>query len=278
MIEEPALPPRWSPTRRSLAVLLLAVAAVLSAACGSSSAGSAQPASVSPVPTWLSPPTSAVLPTAAAPTAAGEPASTTGPPLTVGSSAGTSPSTVADPVRHVFPAAGKRASYGADHHDYPATDIFAACGSAAVSPVDGVIVHWRAEDPYDPAADNPAYRGGRSAAVLGDDGVRYYLSHFESTEPGLGVGSRVDAGDRLGAVGRSGNAENVDCHMHFGLSPDCPAQEWAVRRGVIWPAPYLDEWRNARNISPAGEIRAWTAAHPTACADAAAEPTAADAG
>ena len=181
-------------------------------------------------------------------------------------------------MRHVFPAAGKPASYGTTHHDYPATDIFAACGSAAVSPVDGVIVHWRTDDPYDAAVDNPAFRGGRSAAVLGDDGVRYYLSHFESLEPGLGVGSRVDAGDRLGAVGRSGNAENVDCHIHFGLSPDCPAREWSVRRGVIWPAPYLDDWRDARNTSPADEIRAWAAAHPTACADAAAEPTAADAG
>ena len=185
---------------------------------------------------------------------------------------------MADTVRHVFAAAGKPASYGTDHHDYPATDIFAACGSAAVSPVDGVIVHWRADDPYEAAADNPAYRGGRSAAILGDDGVRYYLSHFESMEPGLGVGSRVDAGDRLAAVGRSGNAEKVDCHIHFGLSPDCPAREWSVRRGVIWPAPYLDDWRNARNTSPADEIRAWAAAHPTACADAAAEPTATDAG
>ena len=77
---------------------------------------------------------------------------------------------------------------------------------------------------------------------------------------------------------KNGNAEKVDCHIHFGLSPDCPAREWTVRRGVIWPAPYLDDWRNARNTSPADEIRAWAAAHPTACADAAADPTAADAG
>lgn len=284
MIEEPALPLRPPPTRPGRGVLtLLAVAALVSAGCGpslSSSAGSAQPASISPVaasePATASTGASVAPATNAAPA---EPASTTGPAPTTGASGGAPPSaTVADTVRHVFPAAGKPASYGPDHHDYPATDIFAACGSAAVSPVDGVIVHWRADDLYEPAADNPAYRGGRSAAVLGDDGVRYYLSHFESLEPGLGVGSRVDAGDRLGAVGRSGNADNVDCHIHFGLSPDCPTREWGVRRGVIWPAPYLDDWRNARNTSPADEIRAWAAAHPTACADAAADPTAADAG
>ncbi|MEZ5409180.1 MAG: peptidoglycan DD-metalloendopeptidase family protein [Acidimicrobiales bacterium] len=288
MNDEPSPPPCRPIPRRLLAVVALAVAAAgcaspsSSSSSSSSAAGSAEPVSVSPVPTS----TPAPAPSAAeastpvdAPPVTGQPASTAGPPPTAGSSPGSSPSAGApDPVRRVFPAAGKPASYGADHHDYPATDIFAACGSAAVSPVDGVIVHWRADDPYDPAADNPAYRGGRSAAVLGDDGVRYYLSHFESMEPGLGVGSRVDAGDRLGAVGRSGNAEKVDCHIHFGLSPDCPAREWAVRRGVIWPAPYLDDWRNARNTSPADEIRAWAAAHPTACTDAAADPTAADAG
>ncbi len=255
--EELVVPHRWPSARRALqwAVLVLTLASGVLTGCASSS--SAAPPAV---------------PETAVPTAA--------PTSTVGTSTVPSPAsaTAAGPVRHVFPAAGKPASYGTDHHDYPATDIFAACGSAAVSPVDGVIVHWRADDPYEAAADNPAYRGGRSAAVLGDDGVRYYLSHFESVEPGLGVGSRVDAGDRLGTVGRSGNAAAVDCHIHFGLSPDCPAREWSVRRGVIWPAPYLDDWRNARNTSPADEIRAWAAAHPTACADAAAEPTAADAG
>lgn len=277
MNEEPAPPPRRQPGARrpwALPALVAVAAAVVTAGCGSSptSAGSTEPVRSSPAPTSVaaSEPASTAAP-------ASQPASTTAT-ASAGIPTSATPSTVPDTVRHVFPAAGKPASYGPDHHDYPATDIFAACGSAAVSPVDGVIVHWRADDLYDPAADNPAYRGGRSAAILGDDGVRYYLSHFESMEPGLGVGSRVDAGDRLGAVGRSGNAADVDCHIHFGLSPDCPAREWTVRRGVIWPAPYLDDWRNARNTSPADEIRAWAAAHPTACADAAADPAAADAG
>lgn len=286
--EEPAILRRWTPGRfrrpSSALLLAMAMAGGVLAGCGSSSgpAGSASPATGG---SSASSTTAAEPSTAVSPTSAGDTASTaspiTGPPSTAGSSTVSSPpssTAVPDTVRHVFPAAGKPASYGPTHHDYPATDIFAACGSAAVSPVDGLIVHWRPEDPYDAAADNPAFRGGRSAAILGDDGVRYYLSHFESLEPGLGVGSRVDAGDRLGAVGRSGNAENVDCHIHFGLSPDCPAREWSVRRGVIWPAPYLDDWRNARNTSPVDEIRTWAAAHPTACADAAGDPTAADAG
>ncbi len=173
-------------------------------------------------------------------------------------------------------AAGWIASWVNDHHDYPAVDIFASCGAPAVSPVTGVIVHVRRDDLYVRSADNPARRGGRSLAVKGDDGVRYYMSHVASIDAGVAVGQRVVAGQRLAVVGESGDAGA--CHIHFGLSPDCPRQEWSVRRGVIWPQPYLDAWKAGRSRSPAAEIAAWSAAHPTACADAAADPFAPDAG
>lgn len=236
--------------------------------------------------------------TTAAPAGSGGPSSTAAPVATVPAGVGTSGSTAAPPtspppatvptapttptapsgVRHVFPTTARPASYGDTHHDYPATDIFAACGSVAVAPVGGVIVHRRTTDTWDPATDNPALRGGLSIAVRGDDGVRYYLSHFSSLEPGLAVGSRVEAGQPLARVGRTGNARSVPCHIHFGLSPDCPAPEWSARRGVIPPKPYLDAWRAGREASPAAGIATWSAAHPTACTDAAADPHAAEAG
>lgn len=180
-------------------------------------------------------------------------------------------------VARVVPVAkGWTASWVFDHHDYPAVDIFASCGAPAVAPVTGVVAHVRRDDLYVRGNDNPARRGGRSIAVLGDDGVRYYMSHFASIDPGVEVGLRVTAGQRLAVVGESGDAGA--CHIHFGLSPDCPQQEWSVRRGVIWPQPYMDAWRAGRSGSPVAEIRAWSAAHPTACADAAADPYAKDAG
>src|SRR5689334_15521866 len=37
--------------------------------------------------------------------------------------------------RYVFPVQGCSVSYGHSHHDYPATDIFAARGCKVVSPV-----------------------------------------------------------------------------------------------------------------------------------------------
>jgi murein DD-endopeptidase MepM/ murein hydrolase activator NlpD len=184
-------------------------------------------------------------------------------------------STAPTVVHHVFPVVGQ-AGYSHAHHDYPASDIIAQCGLTAVSPVDGVIVHWRTDDQYDRSTDNPALRGGRSLAVLGDDGVRYYMSHFQTLDSGLGIGTRVSAGEPVAIIGRSGDAGA--CHVHFGLSPNCPTQEWAVRRGAIWPWSYLDAWRKGQNTSPSTEITTWSAAHPAACEQASAQPYAGDAG
>ena len=47
-----------------------------------------------------------------------------------------------------------------------------------------------------------------------------------------------------------------------------------MRRGVVWPHPYLDAWRRGEQLSPAEEIAWWAAANPDACAEAMADPTA----
>jgi murein DD-endopeptidase MepM/ murein hydrolase activator NlpD len=167
------------------------------------------------------------------------------------------------------------AGWADEHHDYPATDVFVGCGAEIVSPVNGVLLEVRRVNAYDPAVDNPATRGGRSVSILGDDGVRYYLAHFESIDDGWEPGVRIAAGDRLGAMGQTGRAGA--CHLHLAISPPCPGIEWSVRRGVVWPYPYLDAWRDGEQRSPAEEVAAWAAANPTACADAMADPFAPDA-
>ncbi len=167
------------------------------------------------------------------------------------------------------------ASWGTTHAEYPANDIFVRCGAVIVSPVNGVVVESRRVNSYVPAIDNPATRGGRSVAIVGDDGVRYYMAHFESIDDGIEPGLRVAIGQRLGLMGKTGRASA--CHVHFGISPPCPDKEWAVRRGDIWPYPYLNDWRAGGQRSPVAEIEQWVAAHPTACADAMADPNAPDA-
>ncbi len=172
-------------------------------------------------------------------------------------------------------ADGAGAGWSDTHSTYPATDIFVGCGARLVSPVWGTVLEVRRLDAYDPTIDNPATRGGRSVSILGLDGVRYYLAHFDTIVDGLDVGDEVALGQELGTMGETGRTSA--CHLHFSISPPCPGKEWSVRRGVIWPHGYLDAWREGRQLSPVDEVEDWLVANPNACADAMADPFAADA-
>jgi peptidoglycan LD-endopeptidase LytH len=179
----------------------------------------------------------------------------------------------ADEVEHAFPIeVGVNASYAHTHGEYPATDVFADCGTEVHAMATGVVQHVRQVDDYDKKTDNPALRGGKSVSIVGLDGVRYYMSHLDRLD--VTVGQAVTAGDVLGTIGLTGDSEA--CHTHVGISPLCPSVEWSVRRGVIWPWPYLDAWRKGLQKSPVAEIRAWSEGHADACAKAAAHPNAAD--
>ena len=177
---------------------------------------------------------------------------------------------------YVVPVADdRRAGWHGTHSTYPATDIFVRSGATLVSPVRGTVLEVRRVDEWDPAVDNPATRGGRSVSILGGDGVRYYLAHFATIVAGLDPGDDVTAGQVLGTMGSSGRSSA--CHLHFSISPPCAGKEWSVRRGVIWPYPYLDAWRDGEQRSPAPEVESWSAEHPDACAAAMADQYAADA-
>jgi murein DD-endopeptidase MepM/ murein hydrolase activator NlpD len=223
----------------------------------------------------------------AAPTTTASPSSTASPTTTTTPTTPTTATTTTTDVStstvaavastpYVIPLADVGAAgWGTTHAGYTATDIFIGCGATVVAPVDGVVLQVRRVDGWDAAVDNPATRGGRSVAILGDDGVRYYMAHFDAIEPTVVEGERVDAGVAIGTVGQTGRSSA--CHVHFALSPPCPGPEWSVRRGVIWPYPYLDAWRAGEQRSPADEVNRWVSEHPEGCADAMADPYAADA-
>ena len=157
--------------------------------------------------------------------------------------------------QRVYPVVGGSSSYGRSHHGYPASDIIADCGLTYVAPYSGVVHEVNRVDSYDPATNVGVTRGGLSVAILGDDGVRYYGSHFSSINDAIAPGARVNAGDPVAIVGRTGDAGV--CHVHFGLSPVCADGDWFHRRGVIWPWPYLDSWRGGGNADPAPAVNQW---------------------
>jgi murein DD-endopeptidase MepM/ murein hydrolase activator NlpD len=160
-----------------------------------------------------------------------------------------------------FPVAGA-VHYSAAHHDYPAADLFARCGAAVVSPVDGTVLEVTRTDRWDPATDRGADRGGLSFAVRGRDGVRYYGSHLQSLRPGLRPGTALRAGDPVGRVGHSGDARGIACHLHFGISPVCRGTgDWGIRRGAVSPYRFLRSWQHGGALSPAAAVHRWKTRH-----------------
>ncbi|MEW2384945.1 peptidoglycan DD-metalloendopeptidase family protein [Micromonospora sp. NPDC047707] len=235
--------PSPSTGHRPVYPVLLLLVSVLAAGCATTRPG----ADVGP-PTA---PATADQPAASAPGSAPG-AATSGGPSAVPTRAG---------LTHVFPVRARKVAYHPTHSAYPGTDIFADCGEPVVAVTDGTVLEVSRVDRFDRRGPLGPWNGGLSVSVLGDDGVRYYGSHLTEVAAGIDPRVRVRAGQQLGTVGRTGNANNV-CHLHFGISPPCAGQDgWWIRRGVVWPAPYLDAWRRGIDRNPATEVTAWHRRH-----------------
>lgn len=154
--------------------------------------------------------------------------------------------------RYVFPLSPARvAAFSPGGHPYPATDIFAPIGTRYVAATSGVIESVNRIDRWDPAIDDGANRGGRWVSLIGDDGLRYYGSHFSVIVTNLKPGDRVGAGQVLAYVGVSGSARGTPPHVHFGISCPSTPTDWERRRGEFDPVPYLTAWRAGVFSSPA---------------------------
>ena len=153
---------------------------------------------------------------------------------------------------YAFPIVGCKATYAKAHHDYQATDIQAKAGCKYVAPTSGTITEVSAKDVWSWKNNFGDTRGGLSVTLVGDDGVRYYGSHFLRIEPGIEPGVVVVAGQTLAYVGATGSAKGTKPHVHFGISWPTPVESniWWVRRGVLFPWPYLDAWKAGTDKSP----------------------------
>ena len=247
----------------SLRTLSVLTAAALSlAACGAP--GDAPSATATPQfvePSQVAQAASAAdpAPSATAPplSAAGTVTSSATPTATPSKTAATAPAG----VKHAFPVKASNVAFHPTHSKYPATDIFADCGEPVVAAASGVVLEVSRKDAYVKGQPDGPLNGGLSVSILGDDGVRYYGSHLSKIQSGIAAKVRVKAGQQLGKVGHTGNANGV-CHLHFGISPPCAMTgDWKVRRGVIWPATFLTSWRAKGNKSPVAKVAAWKKAH-----------------
>ncbi len=114
--------------------------------------------------------------------------------------------------------------YGrSDGRVHQGNDLVGEKGDPVVSILDGVVVTMRDGE-----------RSGYYVVIRHDNGWASYYMHLNNDRrgddnrggpatafaPGLQVGQRVEAGQLIGFVGDSGNAENTAPHTHFELHID----------------------------------------------------------
>lgn len=131
------------------------------------------------------------------------------------------PQSVAVPVagvarRNLVDTWGGARSGGRRHEGI---DIFAPRGTAVIAATEGIVAR---------IGDNRL--GGRSVWVYGPGRQRHYYAHLDRYEETLSAGDRVAAGDVLGYVGNSGNAQGTPPHLHYGIY---------TMSGAINPYPLL---------------------------------------
>ena len=145
---------------------------------------------------------------------------------------------------YVFPVYGPSSygdSFGAPRGAYVSgwhhgEDIFAPHGTPLVAVADGTLfsVGWN-------------QYGGWRLWLRDDLGNQFYYAHMSAYSPLAVEGGRVRAGDVIGFMGRTGDAEHSPPHVHFEIHP---VQLLSLGYdGVVAPYPYLVAWRRAEDVS-----------------------------
>lgn len=107
---------------------------------------------------------------------------------------------------YVFPVDGYKGNPSDTYHTPGGSDLFAPLGTAVRNMVAGVVK----------SVGLNSGPGGNWVLIQGDDGLEYYYAHLNGS-PLVQRGQKVNAGDQLGEVGKSGNASGTDPHLHIGI-------------------------------------------------------------
>ena len=114
-------------------------------------------------------------------------------------------------------------------------DIFAALGAPVLAVADGTVfsVGWNRV-------------GGNRLWLRDRDGNEFYYAHLAAFSPLAVNGGRVQAGDVVGFVGNTGDAETTPYHLHFEIHPS--SLLFLGYDGVVNPYPYLRAWQHAADV------------------------------
>jgi murein DD-endopeptidase MepM/ murein hydrolase activator NlpD len=156
------------------------------------------------------------------------------------------PLTVTPPLgadHYIFPVVGDVGygdSYGFSRPDAPGgwhhgDDLFAAIGAPVVAVADGTLskVGWER-------------LGGWRLWVYDSAGDGFYYAHLSGYTPLALHRTHVKAGQVLGFVGDTGDADGGASHLHFEIHPASLAS--LGENGAVDPTTYLQSWRRLEHV------------------------------
>jgi murein DD-endopeptidase MepM/ murein hydrolase activator NlpD len=143
---------------------------------------------------------------------------------------------------YVFPVFGPSSftdTFGAPRADtgwHHGDDIFAPLGAPVLAVARGTLfsVGWNDI-------------GGNRLWLRDEQGNQFYYAHLSAFSPLAVNGRHVNAGDVVGFVGNTGDAQGTPYHLHFEIHPVSLLK--LGYDGVVDPTPYLSAWQHLRDLN-----------------------------
>jgi len=154
--------------------------------------------------------------------------------------------------RYVFPVYGPSSysdSYGfprADVSYHHGVDVFGQLGQPLLAVADGTIfsVGWNR-------------LGGNRLWLRDEKGNEFYYAHLSAFSTLAVDGAHVKAGQVVGFMGNTGDAEATPYHLHFEVHP--VSRLYLGYDGAVDPYPYVQAWQRLEDL-PFPIATAWLAA------------------
>jgi murein DD-endopeptidase MepM/ murein hydrolase activator NlpD len=144
---------------------------------------------------------------------------------------------------YVFPVYGPSDyvdTFGASRGDvsgdfHHGDDIFGTLGQPLVACTDGIVfsVGWNKI-------------GGNRLWILDSQGNQFYYAHLSAFSTSAVNGAHVKAGQVIGFMGNTGDAQGTPYHLHFEVHP--VSLLYLGYDGAVDPTPYLNAWQHQQDL------------------------------